>query len=304
MVDGIISHICGGLGNQMFQYAVGRALSLRLGCPLALNTTWYTAEYIAIHPETTVRTFQLPLFPNLATAVRCYARPRSRLRAALERRASRLLLSLSSLSRLFPAEVCEPHSFQFWPGMADVRPPAVLHGYWQCERYFSDCAAQIRHDFAFPPLPEGAARDLAGYMGGLAHATAVHIRRGDYVSNPKAHAFHGLMGEDYYQRALERIHAVAGEGATLFLFSDDPQWVRANFDSRGLDAHVVDLGLPAHHDMHLMSLCRHHVLANSSFSWWGAWLSPLEGVTVAPRRWVAAPDIKTDDVCPAAWERI
>lgn len=297
MFGSIIVHMCGGLGNQMFQYAAGRALSLRLGCPLRLDTTWYTS----LSPEDTFRTFMLPLFPRFAAVVRAIDdRPPSCLRAALERQCHRLP---RSLSRLFPTKVCEPH-YQFWSGMADVRAPARLHGYWQCERYFSDCAAQIRRDFIFPPLPEGAARDLAERIEAYPHATAVHIRRGDYVSNPKVHAYHGLAGATYYQRALERIRAVAQERATLFLFSDDPQWVRENFDSHGLDAHVVDLGLPAHHDMHLMSLCRHHVLANSSFSWWGAWLAAREGVTVAPRRWFAAPGINTNDVCPAAWERL
>lgn len=168
----------------------------------------------------------------------------------------------------FSYVIREPH-FTYWPGFTEITPPATLDGYWQCEKYFMDFQKEIRYDFTFPALPE-----KAGHLSKLIEETpdsvSVHIRRGDYVENPQAQAFHGNLKQDYYGKALQLIKNACGK-TRLFIFSDDPHWVRENFDCCGHDAAIVDLALPdaPHHDMHLMSLCKHHIIANSSFSWWG-----------------------------------
>lgn len=278
-----------GLGNQMFQYAAACALSLRCRAPLYLDTGYFRLSESS-------RSFQLSVFPHLMQRV-----------AGIESASPTLLRRVWKRFRQhlpgFP-EIREPH-FSYWPEFHRLRPPVVLWGYWQCEKYFAGVQAEIRHDFTFPPLPDGPARELAARIAGAPEAVSVHIRRGDYVSNPQAQAFHGNLQHSYYSAALKHIMETCGP-ATLFLFSDDPQWVRENFDACGHAAFVVDLAMPEapHHDMHLMSLCKHHIIANSSFSWWGAWLGQTQGLTFAPRRWFADKSIDAGDVCPERWIRL
>lgn len=285
----VTAAIFGGLGNQMFQYAAACALSLRCRAPLYLDIGDFQ------RPEN-VRSFQLAVFPHLIQRVAGIKdAPPTFFRRVWKR-----------LRRLLPCspEVHEPY-FAYWSEFERLNPPAILFGYWQCEKYFADVQAEIRHDFTFPPLPDGPARELAARITGTSEAVSVHIRRGDYISNPQAQAFHGNLRQDYYSAALKRIMEACGP-VTLFLFSDDPQWVRDNFDCCGHASCVVDLACPEapYHDMHLMSLCKHHIIANSSFSWWGAWLGQADGLTFAPKRWFADKSIDTDDVCPERWIRL
>lgn len=297
----IVAHLCGGLANQMFQYALGRTLSLRLQVPLRLNiSTFSNSPEAAAHVA-----WRLPLFPHaVADDISVDTTPPPLLHKYLRRIN---LFALAKLNRdflLFSSVVTEPY-FEYWLGIEHISAPAHLYGYWQSEKYFISQAYQIRKDFAFPALSGGEALGLAVRIKACPNAVSVHIRRGDYISNPQARAFHGLPGPDYYRAALEHVRTVMGD-TTVFLFSDDPQWVRENFDSCGHACEVVDLNLPdaPQHDMHLMSMCRHHVIANSSFSWWGAWLGAPGGITIAPKRWFADQSINTDDIYPPSWIRL
>lgn len=278
----IIVSICGGLGNQMFQYAAGRALALQFGVPLQLDVEWFES----FGEDTTPRKFQLLHFPFLMPHVTTTASESWRVRLAKGIK-SRLLHFSCAAHKIFPSIVFESN-FSYWPDNRALTTSVFLYGYWQSEKYFASNASQIRKDFTFSSLPEGEAQVVATRIHACRDAVSVHIRRGDYISNPQAHAFHGLPRLDYYRAALEHIRTVMGN-TTVFLFSDDPQWVRENFDPCGHACEVVELNLPdaPQHDMHLMSLCRHHVIANSSFSWWGAWLGQQDGIVVAPSKWFA-----------------
>lgn len=286
MTKYITVKIYGGLGNQMFQYAAGRALSLQYQVPLCLDISWFNQKHDA---NTTVRTYQLGIFKNITATIQ------NRRSFPCQRLITRIRKYLP-----FSYVIREPH-FAYWPGFAEITPPARLDGYWQCEKYFMDFQKEIRHDFTFPTLPEKAGH-LAKLIGETPDSVSVHIRRGDYVENPQAQAFHGNLKQDYYGKALQLIKNACGK-TRLFIFSDDPQWVRKNFDCCGHDAVIVDLAFPdaPHHDMHLMSQCKHHIIANSSFSWWGAWLGTPQGMTFAPKRWFNAPEIDTSTICPASW---
>jgi len=292
--------MCGGLGNQMFQYAFGRTLSLRLNAPLNINISEFTKPVGAAH-----NAWRIPLFPFALGENICVDASPPSLYHHIHRRIKLFLRGKwRHTSALFSNIIIEPH-FEYWGDVVNITAPAHLYGYWQSEKYFLDQTDQVRKDFTFPPLPAGEAQRVAARIGACPEAVSVHIRRGDYVSNPEALAFHGLPGPEYYRAALAHIRATLGD-TTVFLFSDAPQWVRDNFDSCGHTLEVVDLGLPEspQHDMHLMSLCRHHIIANSSFSWWGAWLSSPCGITVAPKRWFADPSVNTDDIYPPAWARL
>ncbi len=289
--------IHGGLGNQMFQYAAGRALALRVGAALRLDVSHFFRKQKA-----ELRTLLLPVFPRLAVWADGMVSSAPALSCRLLHKFSEVVQRGFHLDcQIVPHIATEPH-FGYWPGIERVKAPVRLHGYWQSEKYFANFAQQIREDFTFPLLPTGRAQDMAQRISDCPHAISLHIRRGDYVSNPQVQAFHGMPGAEYYASALDHITRMVGN-STVFLFSDDPQWVQEHFDCRGHDAEIVDLGFSEmpQHDMHLMSQCRHHIIANSSFSWWGAWLGAREGITIAPRRWFANTAANTADVCPASW---
>jgi len=184
--------------------------------------------------------------------------------------------------------------------------PAYFEGYWQDEQYFSQYAKQIREDFTFPSLPEPAAV-VAEDIGRHKNSVSLHIRRGDYASNPAVQTVHGLCSPQYYQNAIMYLKNFVSDLKSLkiYIFSDDPLWVQNNFDTNGVPSHIIDLHTEAdaHHDMHLMSLCTHHIIANSSFSWWGAWLGE-KGKIIAPQRWFTSQEMQHFSPVPGRWLKL
>ncbi|EMG38426.1 Glycosyl transferase family 11 [Desulfocurvibacter africanus PCS] len=282
----------------MFQYAAARALSLRHSASLAADLTWFSQQFDV---QTTPREYALPAFRlNLPEADKRIVAT-FRLNPTELRIVSFLRHRICFPSRFLPRHITEL-SFDYWDGFRDILPPAYLDGYWQSERYFSDYPDIIRADFSMLSISEQAAW-MSAKIASVQDSISLHIRRGDYVNSLATRKAHGIDTERYYAKALEWIADRIG-AATIFAFSDDPRWVRANFDFGKHKGIVVDGSWTAHEDMHLMSLCSHHIIANSSFSWWGAWLSTSQGITIAPKSWFSNPHIWTPDVCPATWERI
>lgn len=293
----IITHIIGGLGNQMFQYAAGRALALANGVPLHLDVSGF--EGYGLHQGFELhRVFgcEAPLASNEEVGAVLGWRS-----APLVRR----ILVRSELTKLRgQAFVVEPH-FHYWPGIRNLPATVYLQGYWQSERYFAAVADAIRADFSFRQPLSAINAAIAEKIGAGGAAVSLHVRRGDYVSNPTTYAAHGLCSLDYYRAAVHHV-AERIEAPEFFVFSDDIEWVR---NKLGIDfpCHYVDhnQGVESYNDMRLMSLCRHHIIANSSFSWWGAWLNPREDkIVVAPQRWFANGERRLDDLYGTGWVRL
>lgn len=292
----LIVQLKGGLGNQLFQYAAGRALALRRGEPLLLDASFYVG-----HPD---RIYMLDHFCTVAQpaprrAVRRLARQGyGRYVDALVRRARPLLGDT-------PAIVRERAPFHYDPELLTRLPAETyLVGYWQNEGYFRDVAAQIRAELALRHPPGGSNAEALAAIAGCT-AVSLHVRRGDYVTNKAANAVHGVCPPDYYRRAVALI---AGRVADphFFVFSDDVPWVRANLPIGGPVTYLDHNGPDAaHEDLRLMRACKHHIIANSTFSWWGAWLSDQPGkIVVAPRRWMNDPGYDAADLVPADWLRL
>lgn len=291
----IIVSICGGLGNQMFQYAAGRALALRLRADLKLDLSWFTNIAEGCTPREYLLDDAFSLTPAVTTPDEC-----APLTWRRESYFSRLLRRIRRHPRPHAATyVCEPQT-SYWQGFNALTSPTFLSGYWQNERYFSQIEAVIRRDFTFSDLKIRAAA-LAKRICASSNSVAVHVRRGDYVSNPVTNKIHGICSQEYYSAALKYLISKF-DSIELFLFSDDPDWVKEHFDCSSLPSTVVAFSEHVDepwHDMHLMSLCRHHIIANSSFSWWGAWLARKGGITCAPRKWyIEKPD---NNPAPEAW---
>jgi len=292
----IISRIIGGLGNQMFQYAAGRAVSLRKGVPFFLDLSELD-HYKRHNGFELSEAFELKVSIAEQSCLHDILGVRSSLPA-------RKLLIRDRFRRLRGTRfVVEPH-FHFWSGIYDIQNLSYLVGYWQSEHYFLDVESVIRSDLEFRSYMSvanmGAARNISAV-----NSVSLHVRRGDYASNPKALAEHGLCGLDYYHAAVRYVAEHTNE-PVFFVFSDDPHWVKNNL-SFNHPLHFVDhnQGEDSYNDMRLMSLCKHHIIANSSFSWWGAWLNRSnEKIVVAPKHWFATEGRDTKDLIPAGWIQI
>ena len=288
MPDAYVTALTGGLGNQMFQYAVGRALSARHSAPLLLDI-----RGLANDP---LRRYALPSFRISAALATDADMPRELGR--IGRRLHRLPRWLTGNRRFVE------QGFPFDPAIAALKPPVHLAGNWQSEKYFADQAELIRADFQLlePLTPDREA--IASEIADRA-VVSVHVRRGDYANNPATNAYHGTCEPDWYAKAQQLIEQQVSSPAYV-VFSDDPDWARTNLPFLA-GALFVDPSTDGRdeQDMHLMARCHHHIIANSSFSWWGAWLNPRpDKVVIGPRQWFRSPKHDTRDLLPQDWIRL
>jgi hypothetical protein len=277
----VIVRLRGGLGNQMFQYALGVAVAEAHQRNLYLDDLALRAD----PPGATPRTYALGAFsitPRLASQVPSGELDRLPLTA-----------QVAEGSPCFHPEVLALNPF----------PYVYLRGFWQSQDYFRAVEPLLREHFRFRRPPRRSA--VADAIAESRASVGVHIRRQDYLTPAGKHL--GFVGVEYYTRALEAMRGRAHE-ARFFVFSDDIEWCRDNI---GLDApHVFvtasDAGEDAAAaDLQLMTMCRHFVIANSSFSWWAAWLSLHPGkIVIAPERWFDDPRLDARDVVPAGWLRL
>ncbi|RNC68869.1 MAG: alpha-1,2-fucosyltransferase [Desulfuromonadales bacterium] len=290
----VIVRLNGGIGNQMFQYAAARRIAHVNSAPLKLDLSWFQEK-----GPWTPRHFELRVF-----ALSCEIAHSSEVRTLKSRRQNAVFRKLPGFikSRLFHTNQTHiiEKSYAFDPAILSLKGDVFLDGYWQSDKYFRDIETVLRADFAFREDMDDDNAKSANLIQ-ASESVSIHIRRGDYVSLPAAQAFHGLCPIAYYQDAVHRIRSQVAN-PTFFVFSDDMVWVKEHL-KLGERVHYVDHNGPnrGHDDMRLMSLCKHHVIANSSFSWWGAWLSVNpDKIVYAPQRWFNK-DVKSRDNIPESW---
>lgn len=291
----VISQLIGGLGNQMFQYAAARSIALAHGTPLSLDISGF--KNYGLHQG-----FELQGIFSCAAKIATAHDVRNVLgwqsSPVIRRVVCRASMGMFRRREL----VVEPH-FEYWDGINKVSPDCYLVGYWQSEKYFLKVATQIREDFLFQLPLEDENAELAKQIDQLS-AVSLHVRRGDYANNPKTAATHGLCSLDYYREAIFHISKHV-QKPHFFVFSDDIAWVKSNLKIAFPHQYVDhNLGADSYNDMRLMSLCKHHIIANSSFSWWGAWLNPsTEKIVIAPGKWFAN-ETNITDLIPNHWSVI
>jgi hypothetical protein len=276
----VIARLRGGLGNQMFQYATAKSLARRLGCEFRVHA-----------PRTFTRgdrPYELDCFGGEI--------PRARLREFHQFRGG--VLAWPLLRKRRHPQVRQESGHNFEPSLFAVKSPVYLEGYWQSDKYFQDDRDAILRDFTFVnPLPERL-RTIAADISGTS-SVALHVRRGDYVGN----SHHDTVGLAYYRAAIEHITASV-PNARFFAFSDDLAWVRANL-APNISCILVEDTRSGPEDLRLMSSCNHQIIANSSFSWWGAWLNRNPNkIVVAPARWLNKPAHLFEDIYPEGCVRI
>ena len=292
----IITEINGGLGNQMFQYACGRALAHKNKERLYIDTRSLINAKTTV--EFTARPYELGIFNIQA----------EEMSPALRSRFFPKAIPLKVLYKwILNYKIYTEPAFYFNKAIFEVKGNVFLRGYWQTEKYLKAAEDIIRKDFAFEKKKNEETLALADSMQ-RTNAVSLHVRRGDYVSSPSANSFHGLAGLEYYQKAIALIKEKTVD-PFFYIFSDDAAWAEEHLAKDNSNTLVIkhNTGKDSWQDMYLMSICNHHIIANSSFSWWGAWLNNKEGkIVTAPKIWFADEKMnnQTRDLKPAGWLEI
>jgi len=281
----ILVRLIGGLGNQMFQYAAGRALAARLDAPLLLDLRDFRRYRLRYYGLDRMRIDARP-----ATAWEL-ARWPIWLR---NRRWSGDRLGLTP--RWF-----HEADLRYSPEFAAVTGTIGLDGYFQSERYFAGVRQALLQEFR-PRAPLSRHNEQLAETIRTAASVCLHVRRGDYVNDPRTSAMHGVCSPAYYRRATATLRE-RHEDLRYFVFSDDPAWCRENLSLEDA-VFVENNGAAPECDIFLMAQCRHHIIANSSFSWWGAWLAEAGGTVVAPQPWFSNTTLRADDLIPPGWLRL
>ena len=291
----VISWIQGGIGNQMFQYAVGRALSLANQQSLFVDLQDFKS-YSLHHGFQLNSVFELNV--EVADARLLNAVIGFRNQHFLRKIIKRPIFQFIRGGHF----VVEPH-FHYWPQIENVTADCYLHGYWQSEKYFKSIESTIRSDFQFHQALDPESSLLAEEMQ-CTSSVSVHIRRGDYLSDSKTAKIMHVCELDYYQRAVNYISKQL-VSPVFYIFSDDILWVKQQLSIPYKTIFVAhNCGKESYRDMQLMSLCKHHIIANSSFSWWGAWLNPNPNkLVVAPQKWFVNGN-SDKDLLPERWMRL
>jgi hypothetical protein len=287
----IVAKINGGLGNQMFQYAAARALANHHQVDLMLDLRWFKN----IPSRNTVRSFELNRYPIDAYIANGQEELQFR---------SFHSLFLKGIPRINTQWIYKKEKyFQFDPDFFRFPSNSYLDGSWQSSHYFEKYSESIWNQFQpieAPGYQDEALLDLIRNSNSI----AIHVRRGDYVTNVFARNAHGACSLDYYNNALDFIRE-REEGLSYFVFSDDLNWARDNLKLRGPAEFVNhNAGDRAFNDLRLMASCAHQIIANSSFSWWGAWLNknPKKRV-LAPSQWFTGRK-NTSTLLPIGWTKI
>ena len=291
----VIVPLRGGLGNQLFQYATGRAIAYRNNVPLKLNIQKYE--------DNPFRKYELDSF-NIVASI---ASPDDIARLTRSGQRGLGARGFALIQRCLPyyrRSVVTERYHHFDPNILKVSGKVYLVGYWQSEKYFADIKSLLRKELAVRYPPDRLNQETSQLIG-KTESVSVHVRRGDYVSNPAFHQHHGVCSLGYYRVAVQELTHTVKE-PHFFVFSDDMEWVRENLRLSYPISYVAHNGIEkAYEDLRLMSQCKHHIIANSTFSWWGAWLCTHPAkIVVAPKKWFNKADRDDRDLIPALWIRV
>lgn len=289
----IVVRFMGGLGNQMFQYALYRKL-VSQGKAVCADLSYY--EY-----EKAMPFMLLKAFPQIKLNMIDDKQYVENMIIKHQKRGfvTKVIHKLVPIFRYIDSDL-EDSRYRF---CYLKRKNGILAGYWQSERYWQDIKEQIISDLQFDILDNRTTKNLADE---IIHSEAVslHIRRGDYLEEDVAKIFGNICTLQYYKNAIEYMLG-KNRNVKFYVFSNDTKWVKDNLKIENA-VYVSDLlekNTPDWYEMYLMSVCKHNIIANSTFSWWGAYLNTNKGkIVIAPRKWSNVNENK--DICPKDWVRL
>lgn len=284
----MIIQISGGLGNQLFQYAFGRAISFYNNCDFELDISCFnkTAK------NTTPRKYELNNF-NIVERIAS--------EESMEQyRKNKIQKFIEELKPYDCRSFIREKKFR--ANQKKFKPPVnvYLQGYWQSEEHFRDIEDVIRQEVTLKIPIQNKYLSLIDNSDTI----SIHVRRGDYVTDKIINETHGLCALDYYHQAID-LMAARVKFPTFFIFSDDIDWVKNNLKINYPTVYVSNNETSSCEELILMSQCQHNVIANSSFSWWGAWLNKNpHKVIITPAKWFNNNNKNINDLIPAAWTKL
>lgn len=281
--------IIGGLGNQMFQYAAAKSLAVKNETEVSANISAFSSY--EVHP---LRLDKLSCNCKFDTKINAKYR----------------LLGMPYLGRVF-SKISPMFNLYVENGLAyheaffDLGRDVVLSGYFQSEKYFLNIRQLLIQEFS---LSEPLQAHEVFFENQIleSNSIAIHIRRGDYISNLSANSVHGTCENDYFIKALSYMKKenLLSSVTTLFIFSDDIEWCQDNLAFDYKTVFVKGSSDRPEVDIHLMSKCKHQIISNSTFSWWGAWLNTNpEKCVIAPLKWFKTLHDSTD-IVPEQWKQL
>lgn len=292
----IYSYLQGGLGNQMFQYAIARALSEHYQSTFLLDRSWFDLPQI----ETTPRPYQLGFLKIQEVAQTTVGFPK---------RPNKLKRLIQQFLSFGPIVYYQQNAFEFDAELLNLdglgKRNLFLFGYWQAFPYLEPIKMILQQEFKTQQSISDHYQSYLKHIG-TSESVMLHIRRGDYINSPSAAKFHGALALSYYQQAIEEL-LLNKPNAHFFIFSDDLPWAKEALP-KDLQITFVENALQADdaaQELQLMYACKHHIIANSSLSWWGAWLKQdCGGFVFAPNRWISDSSLDLSNLLPAHWQKI
>ncbi|MDP2365897.1 MAG: alpha-1,2-fucosyltransferase [Ignavibacteria bacterium] len=292
----IIVQLIGGLGNQMFQYAFARSLSLKRNIVFKLDITGF--EKYKLHKYSLNK---LNIIENIATTNDL---------KKIKTGEKSILSKLLSFDRIKPyfkrTMILEKYPSIFDRNITHFKDNSYFKGYWQNEKYFDEIKDLLLDEFTVKNPLHDKNNEIAEKITNC-NSVSIHLRRGDYVNDPIAQKILGTCTIDYYKKGIEYILARV-EKPHLFIFSDDIDWAKYNINFLATTTFVDHNSSETNYeDLRLMYLCKHNIIANSSFSWWGAWLNRNKSkIIVAPQNWYKNEELNSNsnDLIPNNWIKI
>ena len=271
----IVVRLMGGLGNQMFQYAIGRSLEEKNNNEMLLDTSFLenrTPGFVNVF-----RDYELNLFPNLK---------------------EKMVTGENAPSSVIPVQ--EPYFHFCNELMGAALPPEndyLLVGYWQTHKYFDNISDSIREEFTFPDIVEPKTLKLKEEIVSC-NSVMINVRRADYLTD----SLFEDLGMEYFERCIDKMSDMV-DNPKFYVFSDDIEWCKENFTDEKF--FVVDKSYSGHKFidyLHLMSCCKHDIIPNSTFAWWAAWLNKNEDkIVMYPSKWFTDSSKDTKDMYSSNW---
>jgi hypothetical protein len=297
----IISKIFQGLGNQFFQYAFGFARAKDLEEKFKIDTSYFeTFSEVTQFGYTYSRDFGLNRFNISAPEA-----TKEEINQVLHPRGENLTQKIVNRRRLLSKK--SHHHFQvkekvleFNSNFLKLKKNTYIEGYFTDERYFHKYRNELMKEFSLRSQPTEKNQSIIDEME-RGNSVCISIRRTNFLNNP----IHGTCGEDYYYNAM-KLMAEKVENPTFYVFSDDNEWINQYFADQGLRCVFIQHNFPDfYEDFRLMQHCKHHIIPNSTFPWWAAWLSDYKDkIVIAPQYWLKNDDINYAGYLPESWIKI
>lgn len=271
----VLVRVSGGLGNQMFQYAIAKSIAKKNNDIFKLDISFYSNQKL--------RKFELNEFD---TIINFASRKEIIEFAGNENIFFKIKRKLGFIMKRPKSYFPEKEATIFDESVFNYSENIYLDGYWQNSKFFNNIRSELIEDFSFVGQISNSANIYLNKIKAK-QSVSIHIRRGDYVSNQKANSIHGVTSLEYYKKAIEFILKKI-ENPYFFIFSDDINWCKNNFEFLE-NKEFIDNTNNAFEDLELMKNCKHNIIANSTFSWWGAWLNQNDKkIVISPKIWWVA----------------